>query len=110
MLGLSFSKLLVLAAVIAGVIFFFKMVTKLEKARREVARGEMRGEARKAAPRQDGRKEDGGIGGMFRRARGEKQAAPAEETHEMQACPTCGTYVPARGARDCGRELCPYGA
>lgn len=106
MLGLSFSKLLVLAAVIAGVIFFFKMVTKLERARREVARGEMRGEARKAAPR----KEEGGIGGMFRRARGEKQAAPAEETHEMRACPTCGTYVPARGARDCGRELCPYGA
>ena len=68
MFGLSFSKLLVLAAVIAGVIFFFKMVTKLEKARRDVARGEMR------------------------------------------ACPTCGTYVPARGARDCGRELCPYGA
>jgi hypothetical protein len=102
MFGLSFSKLLVLAAVIAGVIFFFKMVTKLERARREVARGE----ARKAAPR----KEEGGIGGMFRRARGEKQAAPAEETHEMQACPTCGTYVPARGARDCGRELCPYGA
>lgn len=106
MFGLSFSKLLVLAAVIAGVIFFFKMVTKLEKARREVARGEMRGETRKAAPR----RERGGIGGMFRRGGAEKQTAAAEETQEMRACPTCGTYVAARGARDCGRELCPYGA
>lgn len=105
MFGLSFSKLLVLVAVIAGVIFFFKMVTKLERARREVARGEMRGESRKAAPRQ----ESGGLGGIFRRDKGAQQAA-AEETQEMRACPTCGTYVPARGARDCGRELCPYGA
>lgn len=104
MFGLSFSKLLVLAAVIAGVIFFFKMVTKLERARREVARGEMRGESRKAAPRGEG----GGLGGIFRRDKA-KQAA-TEETQEMRACPTCGTYVPARGARDCGRELCPYGA
>lgn len=105
MFGLSFSKLLVLAAVVAGVFFFFKMVTKLERARREVARGEMRGESRKAAPRQEG----GGLGGIFRRDKAAKQAA-AEETHEMRACSTCGTYVPARGARDCGRELCPYGA
>lgn len=105
MFGLSFSKLLVLAAVIAGVIFFFKMVTKLEKARRDVARGEMRGESRKAAPRKEG----GGLGGMFRRGKAEAAQAAAEETHEMRACPTCGTYVPARGARDCGRELCPYG-
>ena len=105
MFGLSFSKLLVLAAVIAGMIFFFKMVTKLEKARRDVARGEMRGEARKAAPRKEG----GGLGGMFRRGKAEAAQAAAEETHEMRACPTCGTYVPARGARDCGRELCPYG-
>ena len=105
MFGLSFSKLLGLAAVIAGVIFFFKMVTKLEKARRDVARGEMRGESRKAAPRKEG----GGLGGMFRRGKAEAAQAAAEETHEMRACPTCGTYVPARGARDCGRELCPYG-
>ena len=101
MFGLSFSKLLVLAAVIAGVIFFFKMVTKLERARREVARGE----ARKAAPDRQG----GGLGGMFRRGKAEAKRAADEETHEMRACPTCGTYVPARGARDCGRELCPYG-
>lgn len=106
MFGLSFSKLLVLAAVIAGVIFFFKMVTKLERARREVARGEMRAEARKAAPDRQG----GGLGGMFRRGKAEAKRAADEETHEMRACPTCGTYVPARGARDCGRELCPYGA
>ncbi|KZD09690.1 hypothetical protein [Oceanibaculum pacificum] len=99
MFGLSFGKLLVLAAVIAGVFFFFRMVTKLERSRRDLARGERGGAVRG--------EQGGGLGAMFRRKPAPSRAEP--ETQEMHACPSCGTYVPARGARDCGRELCPYG-
>ncbi|MBU0724082.1 MAG: hypothetical protein KJ904_01125 [Alphaproteobacteria bacterium] len=101
MFGLSFSKLLVLAAVIAGVWFFFRMVTKLERSRRELARGEPRARAT----------ESGGLGDLFRRRpSAQKTAAREPETEDMRACPACGTFVSVRGARDCGRELCPYGA
>jgi len=27
---------------------------------------------------------------------------------DMIACRVCGAYVPARGARSCGRADCPY--
>lgn len=34
------------------------------------------------------------------------EAPPAVE--EMDKCSVCGTFVPAEGAKDCGRDDCPY--
>jgi hypothetical protein len=39
-------------------------------------------------------------------ARAEVTGAPRIE--DMRQCPTCGTYVPARRPRSCGRTDCPY--
>ncbi len=33
--------------------------------------------------------------------------APAA-IEDMDKCALCGTFVPAEGARDCGRDGCPY--
>ena len=33
---------------------------------------------------------------------------PAKPIEDMAQCRTCGAYVPAVGARNCGRENCPY--
>ncbi len=37
-------------------------------------------------------------------------ATPAEtaDAEDMAKCEICGTFVPARGVQDCGREGCPY--
>jgi len=39
-------------------------------------------------------------------ARAEARGAPRIE--DMRPCPACGTYVPARRPRSCGRADCPY--
>ena len=37
-------------------------------------------------------------------------AAPIDDAQAMARCATCQTYVPAQGARGCGRAECPYPA
>lgn len=88
MFGLpSLSKLLVLAAIIIAVWYGFKLLGRMDQQRKQQA---------KLRERED-------AGGGARRA-------PARETEaeEMVQCPACQAFVPARGARSCGRPDCPY--
>lgn len=80
MFGFSFTKLLVLAAIIAAVWYGFKMVGRL-------------GEDRKTpvSQRKDGR-----------------TPAAGGDTEDMVACPECGTFVAANSPARCDRANCPY--
>ena len=40
---------------------------------------------------------------------GDAAGKPAlEDAEDMSKCEACGTFVPTEGARDCGRDNCPY--
>ena len=85
MFGLpSFTKLLVLAAVLAAVWYGFKFVGRLDKQRKEEAR-------------------------LQKKAPAAQQPAKADTgSEDMVQCAVCGTYVAASGAANCGRPDCPY--
>jgi ribosomal protein L32 len=38
----------------------------------------------------------------------DKKKTDADSIGKMDQCPTCGTYVVADRAQNCGREGCPY--
>lgn len=85
MFGLpSFTKLLVLAAIVLAVWYGFKLVGRLEAQRKLQAKQEAR--ASRAASR----------------------SSSMPEAEEMIACPACRAYVPARRPNNCGRADCPY--
>lgn len=87
MFGFSLQKLLLLAAVVGAVWFGFKLISRLQE-KRELEAGR------------------GGQGqGLGRKA--ETGGRPSE-AETMVQCPTCGTYVSAKGAKACGRSDCPY--
>ncbi len=79
MLGFSLTKLLVLAIIIALVWYGFKWAGRIS-----AQRG------------------GGGIPGD------DAGKAALEDAEDMAKCEACGTFVPAEGARDCGRDSCPY--
>ncbi|MBK1668450.1 hypothetical protein CKO28_10430 [Rhodovibrio sodomensis] len=85
----SFSKLLVLAGVIAAVWFGFKYVSRLQYQREKNAEARDRVE---------------------RRRDGETVDPPKrrEKAQDMVQCPACMAYVAPKGARNCGRPDCPY--
>ncbi|GIK98031.1 MAG: hypothetical protein BroJett029_22400 [Alphaproteobacteria bacterium] len=76
----SLGKLLVLAAIIALVWFGFRLLSRLEKARKEQAQV----------------------------ARPSRKAAKPSVVEDTVKCPVCSAYVAARGAGSCGRADCPY--
>ena len=82
MFGFSLQKLIVLAGIVAAVWYGFKLVGRLQAARKV-----------DAAQRQNTAKRPGA-------ARGEAE--------DMVQCPVCQAYVPARGTTSCGRADCPY--
>jgi uncharacterized protein len=82
MFGFSFTKFLVLAAIIAAVWYGFRWVGRVAQIRKEAAK---RAEAESRETRM--------------------RAMPSED---MVRCPSCGTYVAPRAARACGRSDCPY--
>lgn len=88
MFGFSLQKLLFTILVIAIVWYGFKMIARIQERRSE-------GDAATRRPPSRGR----------RRRRG--GGAPVE-AEEMVACELCGTFVPARNARSCGRDDCPW--
>lgn len=45
---------------------------------------------------------------LERNPRTRAKGKPAKPIEDMAQCKTCGAYVPAVGARNCGRESCPY--
>lgn len=85
MLGLSIGKLIFTVAVVAAVFYGWKWVGRVQAQRARV-KGQERPEAT------------------------EKQSGNAaiEDAVDMTQCPACGDYVPAKGARSCGRDDCPY--
>jgi uncharacterized protein len=78
----SLSKLLLLLAIILIVWYGFRLIGRLDTARREEAR----------------------LGRRNRR----RPAAAAPQVEETIRCPRCGAYVPARRPTGCGRADCPY--
>ena len=85
MFGLSFSKVMVLVAVVAVIWFGFRWFRRWEVERRQRAQA-------RSAPIQRPAESDG------------RQI----QAEDMVACPRCGTYVAAHLARSCGRANCPY--
>jgi uncharacterized protein len=83
MFGVGLFKLLFLAGAVAGVWYLFKML-----AGPSAPPPEAEPQARQRAP------------STAARNRGDAE--------DMEACKICGTYVPATGARSCGRADCPW--
>jgi uncharacterized protein len=98
MLGFSLQKLLLLAAIIAAVWYAFKFIGQLDRARKEER---LRGGGKK--PR--GWNLRSGSGEAGRKQARDKPPPPAEE---LVQCWACKSYVPAKSARSCGRDDCPY--
>lgn len=90
MFGFSLQKLLVLAAIVGAVWYGFKLVSRLQEARKLDEKGAGGGQ-RESLWRRATRARSGG----------------AQAAEDMVRCPTCGTYV-ARGSASCGRADCPY--
>lgn len=87
MFGFSLQKLLFTILVIVIVWYGFKMIARIQERRSE---GDA---ASRRAP--------------SRRRRRRSGDAPVE-AEEMVACALCGTFVPTRNARSCGRDDCPW--
>lgn len=79
----SFSKILVFVAIIALVWFGFRLIGRLDQARKQEVRKAARGAAS-----------------------GAKTQRPTVE--ETVRCRVCDAFVAARGATSCGRADCPY--
>jgi hypothetical protein len=88
MFGFSLSKLVVLALVVLGAIYLFRMLAG-------------------ASPRNGGPRPNGqarGRGG----SRAPSSSASRVDAEDMVRCSACGTYVTARGAKACDNPACPW--
>jgi uncharacterized protein len=83
----SFQKLLVLALVVAIVWYGFKFLGRLKQTREA--------EARQRDLHSADDKNPASVGGSL-------------DVEETVQCRTCGAYVPAHGATNCGKAGCPY--
>ena len=81
MFGFSVSKILFTLVLIAAVAYGWKWLNRVQVGQKEAAR---RVREEQSRPR------------------------PAVEAVDMVRCPACGDYVPAKGAKRCGRGDCPY--
>lgn len=85
MFGLpSFTKLLVLAAIILVVWYGFRFIGRLDAQRKLQAKQEARASGTAS------------------------RSSAVPDAEEMIACPACRAYVPARHSSNCGRADCPY--
>jgi uncharacterized protein len=93
MFGFSFTKLLVLAAIVAAVWYGFKYIGRLER---------MNKEGRKTGERS--------FTERLRKATRNKSDGAAGPGHieETEQCPVCKAYVSVEGVENCGRPGCPY--
>ena len=83
MLGLSFGKVLLLAALIALVWYGFKYLSRVEAVRRSL-REELQRRQASAKP-------------------------TTLQAEDLVKCAVCDAYVAARSATSCGRPDCPWG-
>jgi len=86
MFGFSLTKLLFTVAAILIVWYGFRWIGRVQARNRIEAERRMR--------------TDSGAGAASTQRR--------KSVEDMTACPTCGDYVTANGARNCGRSDCPY--
>ena len=93
----SIQKLVVFAIIVAALWLGFRLVSNMDKKRKAEERqaGRVRSSWRDRFARR-GPRIGGGSGGQ------------AAAQVEMKACPQCGDYVPASGAKACGKPGCPY--
>ena len=101
MFGFSLGKLIVLVAVIAAVWYGFKYVSRLQYQRERQAEAMDRVERRKAD-------KAGPAAWSMKRGRRKQAAGDDASAEDMVQCEACKAYVPAKGARTCGRPDCPY--
>ena len=93
MFGLSLSKLIVLAVIIAAVWYGYKWLNRVSEMRKDEAESDRLDQKRRAAEAD------------------RASAAPVPSrggAEDMESCRACGTYVSASSARACGRRECPY--
>ena len=89
----SFSKLILLIAIIVGVWYVFRFLGQIDRARQRAAR-----EAARAAP-----------GAARRQAQARRDSrGNVPQVEDMVKCRTCGAYVPVRSPSRCGRTECPF--
>ena len=86
MFGFSLQKLIVLAGIVAAVWYGFKLVGRLQEARKTDAAL---------------RKKNAGRSGAA-------SSGDRGEAEDMVQCPVCQAYVSARATSNCGRADCPY--
>ncbi len=92
MLGFSIQKLLFTVAVVVAVWYGFKWVGRMKVIREKEAKDKLRRGA-------------GGSGGGVGSADSSSATGDAEE---MVECAVCGAFVAVQGAKDCGKDNCPY--
>jgi len=97
----SFSKLILLIAIIVGVWYVFRFIGQLDKARQRAAREAARAAAGAGARRQQARRDPRGD------PRGDSRGSVAQ-VEDTVKCRACGAYVPVRSAKSCGRGECPF--
>ncbi len=85
MFGFSLTKLLFTVAVILIVWYGFKWLGRVQA---------QRNAGIKRKPAESGRQAP--------------KSAGAAQVEDMVECATCGSFVPARGATNCGQAGCPY--
>ena len=90
MFGLSFSKVLFTILAVLAVWYGYRWYGRVQARRRAELDEHMRRDVRGAA------------------AGGPRRTAGTAKVEDLIPCETCGAYVPARGARACGRAGCPY--
>jgi hypothetical protein len=86
MFDLGFSKLVVLAIIIAGVWYGFKYVQRVDTVKRALER-EI----------------------AARRARAQGDPPAARKVEDLVKCERCGAFVAGRGNAACARPDCPWG-
>lgn len=79
MFGFGFTKIIVLAAIVAAVWYGFKFVGRMDKRRKEEIASQRKAE----------------------------EEAESNDVGEMLKCPNCDAFVAAKGAMNCGRADCP---
>ena len=90
MFGLSLTKILFTIVAVLVVWYGYKWMGRVQARRRAELEEHMRREMRQGSKR--------GLGG----------SGATAKAADLIPCETCGDYVPARGARGCGRADCPY--
>lgn len=91
----SIQKIVVFAIIIAALWLGFRLISNMDK-------------KRKAEERQAGRVRSSWRDRFTRRGEAQRGGGATAGQVEMAACRQCGDYVPASGAKACGKAGCPY--